>query len=389
MKVLVSNATRNTGMAVIRALAPEGIEVIGADDRRLPLGLHSRYTKPYDLYPERKAGDFMDRFLEILDRERPDVLIPLGVRVETMKRKEDIEKRTRVLLPNLESYLTAFDNRLTLEKCGKLRIPVPRIFSESEALERLGDGGVRGDDKTLVVKPRADHGNARGLSFVNDAFSFHKAKSLCETHYGPMVIEEYIPGGTDAMRTVNLVFDRNSRPAAYFTTRKIRQWPTTGGISALSVSTNDRELVEQVLPFFESLKWRGLAEVELKMDARDNTAKVIEVNPRIWGYVGFPIRCGVNFPLILCRLSMGEDAKEGEFPKYPTGVKYLNPWAAAKSIGYDILHGRDKFGSIRKAVSDLSGRKVGNNIHLSDPLPILGKLLYQMFEKKGDRPGPL
>ncbi len=46
MKVLVTHATRYPGMAVINALARGGCEVVGADDRRLPLNIHSMYTKP-------------------------------------------------------------------------------------------------------------------------------------------------------------------------------------------------------------------------------------------------------------------------------------------------------------------------------------------------------
>jgi predicted ATP-grasp superfamily ATP-dependent carboligase len=382
MKILVGNATRNSGLAVIRALARGGVEIIGADDRRLPIGLHSRYMKSLHLHPPCGEEAFFDRFLEILDRARPDVLIPVGVTRGLIKRREDIECRTRVLLPDLNSYLTAFDNRLTLEKCGELGIPAPRRFSEKEALEWLGRNDMTRTSKTLVVKPRADHGFGNGVGFVDDVDSFRRAMQRGETQYGPMVVEEYIPGGTDAMRTVNLVFDRNSRLAAYFTTRKIRQWPTTGGISAVSVSTDDRDLVEMMLPFFRELNWRGAAEVELKVDARDNIPKVIEVNPRTAGYIGFPVRCGINLPWILCRLSMGESAGAGDYPTYAVGVKYVNPWAAVKSIGQDVFGSRGSLGSIRRAFSDLKGRKVGNNVQITDPMPMVGKLLLQIFEKK-------
>ena len=50
MKVLVTGATRNASMAVIRGIANEGYDVIGADARRLPFNAHSCYSKPYFLY---------------------------------------------------------------------------------------------------------------------------------------------------------------------------------------------------------------------------------------------------------------------------------------------------------------------------------------------------
>ena len=60
-----------------------------------------------------------------------------------------------------------------------------------------------------------------------------------------------------------------------------------------------------MLPFFESLRWRGPAEVELKIDARDGEAKVIEVNPRLPGYVGFPI-AWVHLPRSRLQVALGE-----------------------------------------------------------------------------------
>jgi len=43
MKVLVAGATRNYGVAVIRALAESGLEVIGADNRRLPSSIRNGF----------------------------------------------------------------------------------------------------------------------------------------------------------------------------------------------------------------------------------------------------------------------------------------------------------------------------------------------------------
>ena len=107
-------------------------------------------------------------------------------------------------------------------------------------------------------------------------------------------MEEFIPGGPDAMRTVVVLFDRRTRLVAHFTTRKLRQLPATGGMTTMSVSTDDRALVELVLPLFAAWRWEGPAEVELKIDARDGRAKLIEVNPRLPAYLAFAIRCGLQ-----------------------------------------------------------------------------------------------
>ncbi|MFQ5963203.1 MAG: ATP-grasp domain-containing protein [Candidatus Scalinduaceae bacterium] len=180
------------------------------------------------------------------------------------------------------------------------------------------------------------------------------------------------------MRTLNLIFDKKGKLAAYFTTKKIRQWPITGGISALSISTNEWKLVEMVLPFFEKWRWEGPAEVEIKIDSRDNKPKLIEINPRFWGYIGFPIRCGVNFPMIACKLAQGHKAQHREYLKYPVGIKYINPSAYIKVIMQDIINSKNKINVIPRVLTELKGKKVSNNVQLSDPLPIIGKMLLEL-----------
>ncbi len=39
--------------------------------------------------------------------------------------------------------------------------------------------------------------------------------------------------------------------------------------------------------------------VEFKLDPRDNTPKLMEINPRFWGSLALAIESGVNFPYLL------------------------------------------------------------------------------------------
>ena len=114
------------------------------------------------------------------------------------------------------------------------------------------------------------------MCYVRNREQLYTALGECETRFGGAVIEEYIPGGVEATKTVVLLFSPQSRLIAAFTTRKIRQWPETGGITAVSRSTADEHLVKLVLPFFQKWRWCGVAEVELKCDIRNGQDKVIE-----------------------------------------------------------------------------------------------------------------
>ena len=379
MKVLVTHATRYSGMAIINGLARSGCEVVGADDRKLPLNIHSMYTKPYYLYPDAKKGDsFLDSIIKIIKKERPDVTLPISGSKQFSRHRKEIEKYTKLLVPDYESFIIANDNKKTIEECEKIDISCPKILTEKEAIMELNKNMDRNDSVKVVIKPRKEIGGAQGVSIVKDATSLKRALDESEKIYGATVIEEYIPGDTKNMRTLNLIFDKKGKLAAYFTTKKIRQWPVTGGISALSVSTNEWNLVEMVLPFFNKWQWEGPAEVEIKIDSRDNKPKLIEINPRFWGYIGFPIKCGVNFPMIACKLAQGEDVQNKEYPHYPVGIKYINLTAYLKVVLSDIIYSKNKMHAITSALIDLKGKKVNNNIELRDFKPIIGKILLEL-----------
>ncbi len=62
--------------------------------------------------------------------------------------------------------------------------------------------------------------------------------------------------------------------------------------------------------------------MEFKLDPRDGQPKLMEVNPRFWAYLELPIRCGVNFPLLLHELCLGVEFDP--VLSYHEGVGYIN-----------------------------------------------------------------
>lgn len=376
MKVLVTGATWSAGLAVIRGLAKAGWEVVGADTRRLRWNAHSRYTKPYRLLPDTEP-EFVEALTDLLEREKPDVLLPVNQTEWIVNHQHRLAQSTALLVPPDESFRIANDHQAALEACRELGIPAPRTLMPEEAHRMIREGTA------VVVKPRDNAGSACGVSFVTDPFRLMPLKKKTEARFGKTFLQEFIPG-EEPMKTVNLLFDQETELLASFTTDKLRQWPTTGGLSVLSVSTSDRHLIDQVLPLFKKWKWRGPAEVELKIDARDGRVNVIEINPRFWSYIGFPVRCGVHFPLLTCQAATGQNRNAGKCPSYAVGMKYLHPACYLKLMKEEFLYGQNRRRCLRQIVADLRGRKVANNADWTDSLVILAKLFTTL---KKNHPG--
>lgn len=374
MKALVTNLTDDGGLVAARSLAESGFEVIGADMHRLPAGMRSRYVTAYHFVGEPGDPGVEINLLRLVETSRPDVFLPIGTRgvFTASKHRDALSAITAVNVVDTDAFMAAFDKAACAAECRRLDIPCPATYTPEEALMAL-DG--RADGLALVVKPRWDIGAAIGVRYVGDRVALQAAVEACTRDFEDSVIQEFVPGAADAMKTVVVLFGPDSRLAAAFTTQKIRHWPQTGGPTAASRSTTDPDLVEIVLPFFQRWKWRGAAEVELKLDARDGRHKVIEINPRFPGYLRFAWQCGLNLPLLAARLALGDSrAAVDGVPRYRVGVTYVAPTLFLRTVG-DEIRTLGLTHAIRRASQDLRGSAPVLAGMLADPLPLLARML--------------
>jgi predicted ATP-grasp superfamily ATP-dependent carboligase len=388
-RILVSSVSGDSALSVLRELTAAGHEVIGADWRKLPFGLHSRYLRGVHRLPTASEPGFDQSLVELVSAVRPDAFLPLGTQyVATACRQEAaLSRLTRINLPRYEAFMAAYDHVFCNDECLQLGIPSPARYSLDEASRILANGCGK---VTLVVKPCMDIGMARGVSYVRDNEALLQSVSSCTAKYGGASIQEYIPGDASAMRTVIVLFNQKSELIVAFTTRKLRYWPTSGGLTALSVSTDEFNLVTKVLPFFHKWRWRGAAEVELKYDARDGEYKVIEINPRFPAYLRLPMICGLNLARLAAELTLDNDTTIAplKFPSYTVGVKFVNPGLFLRTALSDICSAPARVTAIRKAIADLNGTAPIVASMLSDPLPMMGRMLLDVRNVMGLKSPP-
>jgi len=381
MKIMVARSTRNLGLIVIRALASAGHQPVGIDDRAMPLGLHSRYTSIFDHYEAQSEDGEFEEVLRLVQRHRPDVLLATPLTKTLLPRADELAAYTNCLLPTPRAYEQITDKLQLHERCAQLDIPAPQILSEQEARTRMTDHTLSSAQRTVVVKPRRDIGGGQGVHMVRDVEQITPIISDVEEKYGPSFISEFVPGPREDIVAVNLLFDKNSQLIGQFVFRKLRLYPLENGVAALGRSIFAPELVEQLLPLFAAVGWRGPADAEFKIDAETGEARLLEINGRFTGALAFSIDCGVNFPALFCDGATGAARPCGLTPKYSEGMVYWNPRLYLRSLVQDWRASANGWTAIKHGLGQARGQKVGNPWRLSDPAPILGKLIIELQEK--------
>jgi predicted ATP-grasp superfamily ATP-dependent carboligase len=376
--VLITNATGGAGLACARSLGRAGFDVVSLDTPPcLPLGLRSRYLSAGYRLANGDGPRHADELLGHVLRLRPAAFLPLGTQsVAAVSRNLDrFVALTAVNVPAYETFLRAYNKGACISTCTALGIECPRVYSLEEALSALEK---RGDGQVLVVKPSFDAGAARAVRYVRNRESLLNAVAMCTEQFGAPLIQEYIPGGPEAMKVAILLFSQESRLAAAFTARKGRQWPASGGLSVTASSTAEHDLVTQVLPFFETVGWRGPAEVELKLDERDGRHKVIEINPRFPSTLRFACYCGLDLPALALRLALEQESMpRAGLPSYKVGMNYVNPGLFLRAAASELRSTGPRLSVIRRLLNDLRGSWKSTIELLDDPSAALGITLSQ------------
>ena len=311
MDVLVTDGNQRSTLAVVRALGREGIAVTVGETEESSLAGSSKYCGRQLRYPSPSTDGA--QFLAVLARElaggRYRLVLPMtDVTTRLLARKPELAAFAKVPFPGEEAIELAQNKRRVLLLARRLGIRCPETWMLDEK-DKIEDAAAKAR-YPVVIKPRFSRYERDGKWVHGEVQFAHDAEDLRQKYRAsharvpfPLVQERIVGEG----RGVFLLLWNGELKAA-FCHRRLREKPPWGGPSVYCESAAlDEKLVEQSLRLLQAIGWQGPAMVEFKMDQRDGFAKLMEINGRFWGSLQLAIDAGVNFPLLLFRLAMGEN----------------------------------------------------------------------------------
>jgi D-aspartate ligase len=368
MSAFVTDGSFHLASTVIRSIGKHQVDVFAGDSVNYRFG--SRFCTGYFQYPFPESPSFIPSLYGLLEKTHSHVLIPMSntTIVPVAKNKKMLDEVTTTPVADYSAIIKAMDKFETYRAAVSSGIPVPktyRIGNLQDLHNRAAETGY-----PLILKPATSEGSSAGVLRVDSDTDLESCYLRINQIYGTVLLQEYIPGGSKQMRMVDVLFDSQSQPAAVFTAKKIREYPVTGGITTLGESTWEPDLAELGVKLMNDLKWKGVAEIEFKVDPRDNIPRMIEINPRFWSYLQLPICCGVDFPYLLYKVGCGDDIAPQE--KYATGVRYIHPFRDLMSVISSVKKNKN-LQDLLKVPSSYSGIKTTAYSFMDDPMLILEK----------------
>ncbi len=320
VSVCVTGVGGPAGFNCMRSLRASNLEtrIIALDMDRDAAGF---YLDPNASYVVPGASDegFALALFKILEREKVDVLIPtVDEEISTLCRRHILERLTDtvgLLLPSEEVAGKALDKYRTILEASRAGLPVPRTMVCTD----LADAKRRSEELgfPLVVKPSRSRG-ARGVSYVPNARDLGRAVRAASSQGGRVLLQEYVPG---PVFTIGTVCGADGRIAASIVLKKTKEVPATGGVAVCGTTVIEPVLQDLGERYVTCLGWRGPASPEVKLDERDGSYKLMEVNPRLFGYNYLAALAGVNLAEVTARLALGQSLQPVR--SYAEGLSFV------------------------------------------------------------------
>src|SRR5262249_815608 len=129
---------------------------------------------------------------------------------------------------------------------------------------------------------------------VTSPAELRKATQRAEGHL--LVAQEIIGQGLTDFYSVCSYVGRDGVAHGIFVGRKLEQYPPEFGTGCLVVSEQVTAIAERGVRILETFGYQGVSEIEFIYDARDGEHKLLDVNTRVWKWIGLPIAAGVDLP---------------------------------------------------------------------------------------------
>jgi predicted ATP-grasp superfamily ATP-dependent carboligase len=138
-----------------------------------------------------------------------------------------------------------------------------------------------------------------------------------------------------------------------------------GRASTFVETIDDPEVEASAERVLASLRFTGIVEVEFKRDPRDRELKLLDVNPRAWGWHSLGRAAGVDFPYLLWRMLSGE-----ELPRIRgrAGVRWVRALTDLPTVLGEIRAGRLSVGAYLRSLRAPLEFAI---LAADDPLPAL------------------
>jgi predicted ATP-grasp superfamily ATP-dependent carboligase len=357
-------------LGAVRSLGRHGIPVCvleHGDDRLAAL---SRYAESRP-WPEGEASR-LDYLLRLPESMRGWLVIPSADETAAFvsRHHSALAARYTLTTPPWPVFRVAYDKRESYAFADRVGVDRPWTL-QPRCLDDLADVDVT---FPAVIKPAVKFA-ANKLTVEKawrvdslDELRARYAEALALMPARALVVQELVPGGGESQFSYAALLDEG-RPVATIVARRTRQYPADFGRASTMVETVDcDDVVEPSERLLGELRYTGIVELEYKHDLRDGRFKLLDINPRLWGWHTLGAAAGVDFTHLLWLQACGAEIP---FAAARPGVRWIRGTTDTPTALRELLRRRL---SLRAYTDSFRGPRERAIFAADDPLPGLAEV---------------
>ena len=301
ISVLIPDADVRLNVACCLAASRQAV-VHGLASNPEPFLKYSRFFASFEEYKgEFDVNSWLSRIGEIVEERRIDVVMPISdFAIRTLSERRHVLSWAAKLtqLPNPHTFDMATNKAKLADFLDSHGIPHPPtvvVTTGISARDRLLDL-----EFPVLVKPPLSSGGV-GIRRFEDQESL-AAFLAAQPRNQHWVVQTLIEGRDLAVN----VLCRDGRILAATVHHAIM--PSSRPFqSAIGIEfRRDPPAVDVARRLIYALGWSGVANIDMRVDARHRNPLVLEINGRYWFSLLGSLNAGVNFPLSACEMCLGD-----------------------------------------------------------------------------------
>jgi biotin carboxylase len=371
MNLLVTNTRNPQAYAIIRSLRPYSEKLVVAMDGKNRLDarlshaansrlVDKRYYVPSPMEDWRsgtiqkenteREEVFIQSILGICEREEIDTVFPsFDAHVYVFSKNKERFAKVGVLIttPDFEAVITPLDKYRTIQAAEEVGFPCPKTFlprNEDDVRHMANELGF-----PLIMKRRFSAAG-RGMRLVRNLPELLNNAGSAGENLGTFIMQEYIPGRLND--NFSMTLDKAGELKMAFCRKALCHFGRFCQIWVVDSPVSHPSVVKAA-KMIQKLGWWGGITVQTKVDSRDHTPKLIEINPRIGSGLWHRTEAGINEPLMILQIARGKEVEP--VGQYPVGTVFADPVEHSVRFGLalaDLLIYRFRVGVLGKQPLD-------------------------------------
>lgn len=373
LTALIAGADHPTGLGTARALANLNIQIVGLSTNPI-----SRFCRSRSWSRIVTVDNCSEAYLEkliVLGKSSPNkiVIFPANDHAVLLlsNHRNELARYYDFVLPEKSTVDSLMDKTAFHEWAINFGFPVPQSYiveSQSDL-----DNVLSSVKYPIVIKPLFRTTNWDIKSPKKKILRLNSKDDIKKIGFDlfgaatKFIVQRWVSGGDSNVYFCLIYIDRDGNDVAYYTGKKLLQWPRLTGSTCIAVGNSNPEVYKLTREVFLRAKFRGLGSLEVKKSDEDDNYYITEPTVGrndLQSYIA--VTGGIN----LTKIAFYDAIKklEGFSPPGKRKATWISEPSLLKAMT-DINHHRDF--SYSEVLNALNNKIAFSHFSWNDPIPLI------------------